>query len=104
MGSCRATLFQKRHFAAEIIVTCVRWYLRFSLSLRDVEELMAEGKRSFCTGKRIEEHLKMAREHVQAMGEPDGDSLEPRRRRAQEMMRPDGVSTTALRAWRPSQT
>ncbi|PYT30585.1 MAG: IS6 family transposase, partial [Acidobacteria bacterium] len=29
-------------FAADIIVTCVRWYLRFSLSLRDVEELMAE--------------------------------------------------------------
>jgi transposase-like protein len=25
-----------------IIVTCVRWYLRFSLSLRDLEELMAE--------------------------------------------------------------
>jgi len=42
MGSCRATLFQKRHFATEIIVTCVRWYPRFSLSLRDVEELMAE--------------------------------------------------------------
>src|SRR5216684_4114921 len=42
MGSCRATLFQEHHFAAEIIVTCVRWYLRFSLSLRDVEELMAE--------------------------------------------------------------
>lgn len=42
MGSCRATLFHKRQFAAEIIVTCVRWYLRFSLSLRDVEELMAE--------------------------------------------------------------
>ena len=29
-------------FAADVIVTCVRWYLRFSLSLRDVEELMAE--------------------------------------------------------------
>jgi transposase-like protein len=42
MGSCRADLFQKPHFAAEIIVTCVRRYLRFSLSLRDVEELMAE--------------------------------------------------------------
>ena len=42
MGFCRATLFRKRQFAAEIIVTCVRWYLRFSLSLRDVEELMAE--------------------------------------------------------------
>ena len=25
-----------------MIVTCVRWYLRFSLSLRDVQELMAE--------------------------------------------------------------
>jgi len=42
MRSCRGVLFQKRQFAAEIIVTCVRWYLRFSLSLRDVEELMAE--------------------------------------------------------------
>ena len=42
MESCRPRLFRKRHFAVEIIVTCVRWYLRFSLSLRDIEELMAE--------------------------------------------------------------
>ena len=42
MGSCRVRLFQKRHFAAEIIITFVRWYLRFSLSLCDIEELMAE--------------------------------------------------------------
>src|SRR5438552_2624773 len=42
MGFCRAPLFRKRQFAAEIIVIFVRWYLRFSLSLRDVEELMAE--------------------------------------------------------------
>ena len=35
-------VFRGRHFAPEIIVTCVRWYLRFSLSLRDLEELMAE--------------------------------------------------------------
>src|SRR3989442_11606672 len=42
MGFRRVPLFRKRQFAAEIIVTCVRWYLRFSLSLRDVEELMAE--------------------------------------------------------------
>jgi len=42
MGFGRASLFRKRQFAAEIIVKCVRWYLRFSLSLRDVEELMAE--------------------------------------------------------------
>ena len=42
MGTCRPVLFRKRQFAAEIIVTCVRWYLRYCLSLRDVEELMAE--------------------------------------------------------------
>src|SRR5215831_11462268 len=42
MRNCRPVLFRKRQFAAEIIVTCVRWYLRFSLSRRDVEELMAE--------------------------------------------------------------
>ena len=40
-------------------------------------------KRSFCGKNRIEQHLTMAREHVQAMGEPDGDALEPRRRGAQ---------------------
>jgi transposase-like protein len=38
----RSALFHKRQFAADIIVICVRWYLRFALSLRDVEELMAE--------------------------------------------------------------
>src|SRR5438477_11439801 len=42
MKFCQTPPFRKRQFAAEIIVTCVRWYLRFSLSLRDVEELMAE--------------------------------------------------------------
>ena len=42
MKFCQKPPFRKRQFAAEIIVTCVRWYLRFSLSLRDVEELMAE--------------------------------------------------------------
>ena len=42
MKFCQKPPFRKRQFAAEIIVTCVRWYLRFSLSLRDMEELMAE--------------------------------------------------------------
>ena len=37
-----APLFWKRKFEPTVIVTCVRWYLRFSLSLRDLEELMAE--------------------------------------------------------------
>src|SRR5689334_13805090 len=42
MRSSRPSLFRKRQFEPTVIVTCVRWYLRFSLSLREVEELMAE--------------------------------------------------------------
>jgi IS6 family transposase len=34
--------FKWRHFEAEIIVLCVRWYLRYALSYRDLEELMRE--------------------------------------------------------------
>ena len=35
-------LFKWRHFVGEIIVCGVRWYLRYALSYRDVEELMRE--------------------------------------------------------------
>src|SRR5215467_14045149 len=42
MRSRRPPLFRKRQFEPVIIVTCVRWYCRFSLSLQDLEELMAE--------------------------------------------------------------
>jgi hypothetical protein len=35
-------LFEGRHFDREIIVLCVRWYLRFKLSFRDLVEIMAE--------------------------------------------------------------
>lgn len=35
-------LFKGRHFEREIIVLCVRWYLRFKLSLRDLVEMMSE--------------------------------------------------------------
>lgn len=34
--------FQWRHYQAEIILLCLRWYLRYSLSYRDIEEMMAE--------------------------------------------------------------
>jgi IS6 family transposase len=34
--------FKWRHFEAEIILICLCWYLRYALSYRDVEELMAE--------------------------------------------------------------
>lgn len=35
-------LFERCHFDREIIVLCVRWYLRFKLSFRDLVEMMAE--------------------------------------------------------------
>ena len=35
-------LFKWRHFQADIILLCVRWYLRYSLSYRDLEEIMLE--------------------------------------------------------------
>jgi transposase-like protein len=35
-------LFEGRHFDREVIVLCVRWYLRYKLSFRDLVEIMAE--------------------------------------------------------------
>src|SRR5260370_34063323 len=40
--SPRHPLFRQRWFADDIIVTCVRWYLRFKLSYRDLAELVRE--------------------------------------------------------------
>src|SRR5262245_13324070 len=38
----RPARFRGRHFEDVIIVLCVRWYLRYSLTYRDLEEIMAE--------------------------------------------------------------
>src|SRR5215471_6998526 len=47
----RPALFKWRHFEPEIIVCAVRWYLRFSLSYRDVKELLMEqGLPADCNG------------------------------------------------------
>jgi putative transposase len=35
-------VFKGRHFDQSVILLCVRWYLAYSLSLRDLEEMMAE--------------------------------------------------------------
>ena len=35
-------LFKRRQFEPEVVLLAVGWYLRFSLSYRDVEELLAE--------------------------------------------------------------
>jgi IS6 family transposase len=42
MQRSRPAPFRGRHFEAEIILLCVRWYLRFGLSFRNLEEMMAE--------------------------------------------------------------
>ena len=42
MKNPRPALFRGRHFQDKIIVLCLRWYLRYSLSYRDLEEMMAE--------------------------------------------------------------
>jgi transposase-like protein len=42
MRKTRPPLFRGRHFEDQIIILCVRWYLRYSLSYRDLQELMAE--------------------------------------------------------------
>ena len=34
--------FKWRHHQSEIILLCVRWYLRYTLSYRDLEEMMEE--------------------------------------------------------------
>jgi len=42
MRKSRPALFRGRHFREDIIVLCVRWYLRYPLSYRNLEEMMAE--------------------------------------------------------------
>ncbi|MBF4114258.1 IS66 family transposase, partial [Enterobacter cloacae] len=34
--------FKRLHYPVDIIAQCVRWYLAYSLSLRNQEEIMAE--------------------------------------------------------------
>jgi transposase-like protein len=38
----RPASFKWRHFTPEIILCAVRWYLRYSLSYRDIQELLVE--------------------------------------------------------------
>jgi len=42
LASSISGLFKWRQFEPEVILLAVGWYLRFSLSYRDVEELLAE--------------------------------------------------------------
>lgn len=37
-----ATAFKRLHYPTDVIVQCVRWYLAYSLSLRNLEKMMSE--------------------------------------------------------------
>jgi IS6 family transposase len=68
------SLFKWRHFELAIILLCVRWYCRYQLSYRDIEEMMSERGLSVDhttvfrwvqkyapeINKRIRPHLKLA--------------------------------------------
>ena len=43
MSRTRPAPFRGRHFEDVIIILWVRWYLRYSLSYRDLKEMLAEG-------------------------------------------------------------
>jgi transposase, IS6 family len=36
------SVFKRRRFPAEIVLLCVRWYCRYGISYRDLEEMMDE--------------------------------------------------------------
>jgi hypothetical protein len=47
-------LFAGRHFNRDVIILCVRWYLRFKLSLRDLVEMMAERQTAYRGDARLQ--------------------------------------------------
>jgi hypothetical protein len=42
MRSTKPTAFKWRHFQGELILQCVRWYCKYEISYRDLEEMMLE--------------------------------------------------------------
>ena len=70
-------LFEGRHFDREVIVLCVRWYLRFKLSYRDLVEMMAERGLPFvgshhhhALGARLRTGVRTPLEPVRPAGRP----------------------------------
>ncbi len=42
MRSTHPVAFKWRHFHGEVILQCVRWYCKYGISYRDLEEMMKE--------------------------------------------------------------
>ena len=47
------SLYHRHRFPAEIISHCVWLYFRFTLSFRDVEEMLAMRVRDICTARAV---------------------------------------------------
>jgi len=39
-------VLKRLHYPLDVMLLCVRWYVAYSLSLRDLEEMMAERRAS----------------------------------------------------------
>ena len=50
-------LFKWRHYESEIILLCVRWYPRYALSYRDLEEMMRERGLSIAKSPNLQKTL-----------------------------------------------
>ena len=42
INSTLSKVLQRLHYPLEVMLTCVRWYVAYPLSLRHVEEMMQE--------------------------------------------------------------
>ena len=42
MNETLRRVFKRLHYPVEVILVCVRWYVAYPLSLRHLEEMMAE--------------------------------------------------------------
>jgi transposase-like protein len=42
LSSDYSSLFKRRHFDSSIIILCLRWYITYNLSYRDLRDMMAE--------------------------------------------------------------
>ncbi len=59
--------FKWRHYAPDIILLCVRWYCRYQLSYRDVEEMMrARSRRVKYPNNVIEQNRRFIKKKVRA--------------------------------------
>ena len=72
-------MFRGRHFEDRIIVLCVRWYLRYSLSYRDLEETPGLAKLLYTLARAIAGRRKFSEaeplyERALSVLEPSGEA------------------------------